>query len=71
MKHFRREIGVRVHCDPIVHMNDMRRLCRLNRGNPNFFDVDFYLNSRRATDSHYTRIIAAKNLCSKFERGLD
>jgi hypothetical protein len=71
MTHFRRELGVRVHCDPIVYMNDMRRLCRLNRGNPNFVDVDFYLNSRRATDSHYTRIIAAKNLCSKFERGLD
>lgn len=71
MSHFRRELGVRIHCDPIVYMNDMRRLCRLNRGNPNFVDVDLYLNSRRATDTQYTRILAETNLCAKFESGLD
>jgi outer membrane protein assembly factor BamB len=60
----RLDLGVRIHCDPIVLSQEIRGACLEAKTNSDFLDIDFAVLSRRRTDRFWTTIIDEKNFCS-------
>lgn len=59
-------LAVRIVCDPIVYFNRARNLCRArDAGTIAFADLDLHLDSRHATDSVLTPVIAVDGFCAR------
>jgi len=54
-------LSVRLHCEPLVYLSRVRRLCR----NPEIQKLDFMLSSHRANEEKYHSIINIEDFCSK------
>jgi hypothetical protein len=57
--------AVRIHCDPLVYLHEMKGLCEDQALQEGFVDADFSLQTRRVSDPHQTETLALKNICSQ------
>ena len=55
--------SARVRCDPIVHFNIARALCRQGAANGRWTDLDLSLRSRRTTDPELRSVIEVEDFC--------
>ena len=55
--------SARVRCDPIVHFNIARALCRQAAANGRWTDVDLSLRSRRTTEPELRSVVEIERFC--------
>ncbi len=55
--------SARVRCDPIVHFNIARALCRQGAVNGRWTEVDLSLRSRRTTDPELRSVVEIEGFC--------
>lgn len=54
----------RLHCDPIVYLSRIQKICReQNWKGASFDSLDFFIVAKRTTDKHWTKIVDSKNVC--------
>ncbi|MCM2280915.1 MAG: PQQ-binding-like beta-propeller repeat protein, partial [Bdellovibrionaceae bacterium] len=59
----RRDLGIRIWCDPIVYWNMARTLCERHRKNPDFVDLDLFLTGRKSTEHVQKKVIELRDFC--------
>ena len=69
-------LSSRIGCDPYLYYLDAKKLCAWGKKNPDFIDINLYLEAKRASDLKYTKVIHLIDFCSKdikynFIRGND
>jgi len=58
--------GIILHCDPIVHYDFAKWLCRYLKNSPSpAGDIDVFLQSKRTSDKEYQTIIDVTDFCAK------
>lgn len=55
--------GVRVQCDPLLYRSQAINLCRQERTDPLFEDLDLILLAKRQTGTNFEPILIQKNFC--------
>jgi hypothetical protein len=58
----------RIHCDPILYLDEARRQCARFSLEKDFLDLDLELWSRRTTDFDFQKTISVRDFCSKDHR---
>ncbi len=57
------QLGIRLHCDPVVKLAEARHYCRNFKVNENFESMDVSLFSKRKSDAKLREIFAFKDFC--------
>jgi hypothetical protein len=60
----KRDLEVRIQCDPIVFWNRARTLCRRFAGTAAFRDLDLIVSARRTTSPQMAPLIAKDAFCA-------
>jgi hypothetical protein len=58
-------LGTRIRCDPLVYFNLAKNICEQNKNNPEFRDLNWYLNSKKNTDREYRNLVSLQSFCTK------
>lgn len=57
---------LRIRCEPLLYWNYAKNKCReLTKNNPDFSDLDLYLESRLKDSVPYSKMIEVPNFCSR------
>ena len=59
------QYALRIHCDPYMGYNTVKKLCAYYKANPDFIDLDWFFYSKLRSDLKYTKTVSEKNVCAK------
>lgn len=68
--HLGRNVGVRIHCDPIFYTAQVDHLCRKLARSGVLPKINFWLYSRRSTIEEYKKVVSSVDYCRSLERSL-
>ena len=57
--------AVRIHCDPYIEFNMVKRICKAYKEEADFIDLDWSFYSKLNSDIDYRLIVNEKNVCSQ------
>ncbi|MDE0518130.1 MAG: hypothetical protein OXH36_01040 [Bdellovibrionales bacterium] len=59
------EYSMRIHCDPYIDFNTVKKACDFYKDEPEFIDIDWSLYIKLRSDLEYKKIVNEENVCSK------
>jgi hypothetical protein len=57
--------AVRVRCDPLFYLTELRKICEQMRKNPDFIDADFVLTARRISNPEEQETTSLRKVCRR------
>lgn len=57
------EMGPRIRCEPWVYIVYAQSLCRIQKKDPDFENIDVYLVGRRSSAHNYQKLLDLKDVC--------